>query len=207
MEVFIPDSLRCGAVRCVAVRNRAACCVVSAATHRIRCERTCNGSSDAQPCRITTRPRRTGLQLYGFAGRTHLLVGHVIVAGLEARMCDVDDGHRQRRRDVEERNGQQHQSRRRFRRLVALLRHGLTRQMLVTSAAGSQKTSNDEYVEDDGRQRRHEVVRHLRCPHVHTDGRRDHSRTTLSQRTVVRVDVCVEGGDQRAAGNQCRCHL
>ena len=122
-------------------------------------------------------------------------------------MYDVDDGHRQRGGDVEEGDGQQHQSRCRFRRLVVLLWLSRARQLPTTSPAGGEETSDDEYVEDDGDQRCHKVERHLGRPDVDFHGLCQRSLVTLSRDVVVRVDVRVERGDQRASGDHSRSDL
>jgi len=69
----------------------------------------------------------------------------VIVAGLKARMYEVDEGHGQRGGDVEERDGQQHQSGRRLgRRLVGGgLLHWRTGQLEAARSARTKDAAND----------------------------------------------------------------
>ena len=129
-------------------------------------------------------------------------------------MYEVDEGHGQRGGDVEERDGQQHQSGRRLgRRLVGgggggVLRrrlHWRTGQLVAARSARTKDSANDHYVEDDRGDRRDEVERHLGRPHEHFHGRRHCSLAAYA--INERVAVAVERGDQQASSNRRRRDL
>jgi len=127
----------------------------------------------------------------------YLFVGHEIVSRLETRMYDVDKSHRQSGRDVEERDGQQHQSGRSFRRLLhAFLGHRAATscavQLPTASPAGADESSDDKDIENDGGQRCNKVECHLGRPHVDFGDCRLWPLGAAFRVTVVRVDVRVE---------------
>lgn len=110
-------------------------------------------------------------------------------------MYDVDKSHRQRGGDVEERDRQQHQSGRSFRRVLVLAGRsaaGRAVQLPSTRSPRADKTSNDKNVDDEGGQRRDEVEHQLGRPHIDLDGRAPWSFCARSFIAVVNVDVSIE---------------